>query len=91
MEPFYAELLDAMQGYLSDKLSLGASQMSRDNIAQELTARGADETLLADLSAVVNECEMARYTPQLSPEQAGQDYSQATSVIDRIESLTRKQ
>ena len=83
----YEELLRAMQSYLSDKLQIPASQLSRDNVMQALVARGATDELTGKLTAILNDCEMARYTPQSSGEAAGQTYEDAREVIDSIERL----
>jgi hypothetical protein len=83
-------LLQALQGYLGDKLTLGASQLNRENITAKLQERGASEELIAELTGILDECEMARYTPQSSPEQADQTYSRAAAVINQIENLKRK-
>jgi hypothetical protein len=87
---FYESLLQALQGYLGDKLTLGASQLNRENITAKLQERGASEELIAELTGILDECEMARYTPQSSPEQADQTYSRAAAVINQIENLKRK-
>jgi hypothetical protein len=87
---FYESLLQALQGYLSDKLTLGASQLSRETISARLQERGAADELIDELTGILDECEMARYTPQSSPEQADQTYSRAAAVINQIENLKRK-
>jgi hypothetical protein len=87
---FYESLLQALQGYLGDKLTLGASQLNRENITAKLQERGASEELIAELTGILDECEMARYTPQSSPEQADQTYRRAAAVINQIENLKRK-
>lgn len=84
---FYEELLRAMQSYLSDKLQIPASQLSRDNVMSTLQARGASEELRNKLLNILNDCEMARYTPQSSGDAAGQTYDDAREVIDSIERL----
>lgn len=89
-DEFYAELLTAFQGYLADKLQIGGSQLNRDNITATLLADGADTALTDRVTAVLDECEMARYTPQLSPEEAGRTYDEATALINSIENLKRK-
>lgn len=86
-EKFYEELLKAIWGYFGDKLAIPASQLSRDNIASMLADYGAPEQLGTDLIAVLDECEMARYTPQQSPDQAETVFNQASSVINRMEGI----
>ena len=86
LDEFYAELLRAMQSYLSDKLSLPASQLSRDNVSEALASRGASPELVAKLHSLLNDCEMARYTPQSSGA-ADQSFADAREVINSIENL----
>ncbi len=88
-DKFYEELLKAIWGYLSDKLSLPASQLSRDNIATILKEYGASSELIDKLMSVIDECEMSRYTPQLSSEQAETVFNQASTVINDMESIKR--
>ncbi|MDE7389295.1 MAG: BatD family protein, partial [Muribaculaceae bacterium] len=89
-DKFYEELLRALQGYLADKLQIAGSQLNRDNISATLLADGASTELTDSLVHVLDECEMARYTPQISSEQADRTYSEATEIINSIESLKRK-
>ena len=60
---FYDEVLKALWGYISDKLSIPVSQLSKDNIEAELTNYGVQEALIAEFIGVLNECEYARYAP----------------------------
>lgn len=83
---YYEEMLRAMQSYLSDKLQIPASQLSRDNVLATLESRGASEDIRRILVNILNDCEMARYTPQSSGA-AEQTYSDARGVIDSIEHL----
>ena len=89
-ERFYEEMLQAMQGYLGDKLQLPGSQLNRENVAAVLSGRGASQDTVASVIAILDDCEMARYTPQSSPERAGKVYEDAMSAIDQIENLKIK-
>lgn len=83
-DKFYEELLRALWGYLSDKLSLPGSQLTRQNIADTLESRGfADETI-KPLIAVIDDCEMARYTPDSSAKMDAV-YEAAVIAINNIE------
>ncbi len=88
-EKFYEELLRATWGYLSDKLQLPASQLTRDNIAQELSAYGAPESLSASFIDIIDECEMARYTPDKSNEQIEKLFASASSAMNEMEGIKR--
>lgn len=86
-ESFYEELLRALQGYLGDKLQIAGSQLSRDNVTAALLERNAPVELTDKLIGVLDECEMARYTPHQSPEEADRVYDEATEIINQIENL----
>ncbi len=85
-DDYYEELLRAMQNYLGDKLQISASQLNRDNVRQALSERGATCELQQKLNDILNDCEMARYTPQSSGA-AESTYESAREVIDTIENL----
>ncbi len=86
-DKFYEELLRALWGYVSDKLSIPASQLSRENISNELIAYGADENITGILIEVLDECEMARYSPAQSSEQIEGLYAKAIKVINIMENV----
>jgi len=86
-DAYYEELLRALQSYLSDKLQIPASQLSRDNVLAALTARGVSDEVRQKLIDILNDCEMARYTPQSSGDAAGEIFSDARGVIDSIERI----
>jgi hypothetical protein len=88
-EQFYEETLRATWGYFGDKLSIPASQLSRENITTMLTDYGAPDELTTDLIHVLDECEMARYTPQQSHDQAETVFNQASAVINNMEAIKR--
>lgn len=88
-EKFYAELAKAMWGYISDKLSIAPSQLIRDNIASQLENYGASPALASDVLAVLDECEMARFTPQHSDQEVAQLYDQAVSAIKNLEDVKK--
>lgn len=85
-DAYYEELLRAMQSYLIDKFRIPASQLSRDKIQKELAAGGASEDLQNRIVGVIDDCEMARYTPQTSGA-AEATYAQAREAIHAIENL----
>lgn len=82
---FYDEVLKALWGYISDKLSIPVSQLSKDNIEAELTNYGVQETLIADFIEVLNECEYARYAPGNENEAMDKVYSASVEVISKME------
>ena len=88
-EKFYAELAKAMWGYISDKLSIAPSQLIRDNIASQLENYGASDHTVKDVLSVLDECEMARFTPQHSDQEVAQLYDQAVAAIKSLEDVKK--
>lgn len=82
---FYDEVLKALWGYISDKLSILVSQLSKDNIEAELTNYGVQEALIAEFIGVLNECEYARYAPGNENEAMDKVYSASVEVISKME------
>jgi hypothetical protein len=89
-DKFYAELLGAIWGYLGDKLAIPASQLTRDNIAGQLADFGAPQQLTDRFIAIIDDCEMARYSPARSNEQIEQLYNEASSAMNEMESIRKK-
>lgn len=58
---FYEEILKALWGYLSDKLGVNVSDLSRELINQKLQSLSIPENLLKDLWQVIDDSEFARY------------------------------
>ncbi|MDE7124927.1 MAG: BatD family protein, partial [Muribaculaceae bacterium] len=88
-EKFYEELSKALWGYLSDKLGIPASQLLRDNISSALTQHGADEDTIKNIIAIIDECEMARFTPAHSEEEMSGLYDSAVGVINQMENIKK--
>lgn len=82
---FYDEVLKALWGYISDKLSIPVSQLSKDNIEAELTNYGVQEALIAEFIGVLNECEYVRYAPGNENEAMDKVYSASVEVISKME------
>lgn len=84
---FYEEILRALWGYLSDKLNIPLSSLTRSNAFDTLKEIGADEDVINDLGAILDKCEYARYAPASSEEAAAEIYQRASGFIRRIENL----
>lgn len=84
-EKFYASLNQAMSGYLSDKLGIPASQLVRDNISAQLAQRGYGEEAIDNVIYVLDECEMARFTPEHTDTEMSQLLDRAVAAVKSIE------
>ncbi len=86
---FHEALNGALWGYLSNKLGIPASGLVRDNIAEKLTAYGADEQTINDIISILDECEMARFTPSHDNAEMSSLYDKAASAIRQIENIKK--
>ena len=87
---FYAEMLNALWGYMSDKLSIPVSELSKDNINVELEQYGIDEQLRRESIELIDKCEFAQYAPELASGDMNAVLDEAAGIIDRLESVKRK-
>lgn len=87
---FYTEIVNALWGYLSDKLSIPTSQLIRENISTELQNYGADEILTKDVIDILDYCDMAIYASQACDMSLQELYDKTVDVINKIESIKRK-
>lgn len=86
---FYTETLTALWGYLSDKLSIPVSELSKDNIAAEMTSFGFSEQHIASTMSMLETCEFAQYAPDLESGNMAQVYDDSAMLIDTLEKVKR--
>lgn len=86
---FYAALNKAMWGYLSDKLGIPASQLLRDNISAQLASYGLGQEGIDQTIDILDQCEMARFTPQHSADEMSSLLDNAASAIKTIENVKK--
>lgn len=89
-EHFYDEVLKAVWGYLSDKLSLPISELTKDNVATELEKYGAHADLIVEFNDILGRCEFAQYAPSQSNEAMDELYSQTIEAIGKMENTVKK-
>lgn len=87
---FYDEVLKALWGYISDKLNIPVSQLSKDNIEEELTRYGVAEESIKSFIDTLNECEFARYAPGNQNEAMDKVYASAIEVISKMENSIKR-
>lgn len=82
---FYDEIVRALWGYVGDKLNIGQSELTRENVREQLLARGVAEDLIARFTQLLDTCEMALFAP--TAVEGGMDsvYEEATQLIVDIE------
>ena len=84
-DAFYDEVLKALWGYISDKLNIPVSRLSKDNIEEKLRNHGVSEELIKDFLNALNDCEFARFAPGDENQAMDKVYSSSIEVISKME------
>ena len=86
---FYEELHKALIGFVSGKLNMDMSEISKDNIASALAEDGVNEAQTKAFTDLLDACEFARYSPDGGNEAMRSHYDAALKVISSIDSCLR--
>lgn len=89
-EKFYEELLKAVWGYYSDKLSIPVSDLSKEKVLAHFDQNHMDESTRAVFNEVVDQCEYARYAPATASEDLQAVYTKVVEVISGTEQLIKR-
>lgn len=84
-DAFYDEVLKALWGYISDKLNIPVSRLSKDNIEEKLRNHGVNEELIKEFLDALNDCEFARFAPGDESQAMDKVYSSSIEVISKME------
>lgn len=84
-DAFYDEVLKALWGYISDKLNIPVSHLSKDNIEEKLRNHGVSEELIKDFLNALNDCEFARFAPGDESQAMDKVYASSIEVISKME------
>ena len=84
-DAFYDEVLKALWGYISDKLNIPVSRLSKDNIEEKLRNHGVNEELIKEFLNALNGCEFARFAPGDENQAMDKVYSSSIEVISKME------
>lgn len=89
-EPFYEEVLRALWGYLSDKLNISQSELTKESVSVELSKYGVGETLINEFLEIINTCEFARYAPNKSSGAMDKLFGETVDTIEKMENTIKK-
>jgi|WetSurSiteA1Bulk_404760.scaffolds.fasta_scaffold18328_2 hypothetical protein len=84
-DKFYEEILKAVWGYLSDKLNIPVSELTRTSAVTSLTEKGIEEQEITNLTSILDTCEFARFAPSSSEAEAEKVYEDASRFIRIVE------
>lgn len=89
-EAFFDEVMRALWGYLSDKLTLPLSELTKDNARDKMAEHGVAPEAADEFMNILEECEFARYAPASVSSTMDDIYAKAADVIEKIEAIKKK-
>lgn len=90
-EQFYDEILKALWGYTSDKLSIPMADLNRENIHDTLIARKVNEEVTEQFVNLLDECQFQRYAPMGDEKKAmDKTFEETIDLISKLEDNIRK-
>ncbi len=84
-DEFYEEVLNALWGYLGDKLEMPASELTRDNVVDKLGDKGVPMDTVEPFVNTLNDCEFERYAPSGLARPLQDMYTRAAEAIEQME------
>lgn len=85
---FHEEILKAMWGYLSDKLNIPVSELTRIRAIDILREKGIDDIGIEKMKNILDRCEYARYAPSSADSEVKDIYEATSGFISAVENLT---
>lgn len=86
---FYEEMLRALWGYMGDKFNIPVSNLTKENVREELHKRGIREEESQRFAAIITLCDEAQYSPMASARMTDV-YAEGVDFISRIESAIKR-
>ncbi len=83
--PVYEEVSKALWGYVSDKLTIPLSELSKETVSQVLQQHKVSITTVDEFLSTINVCEFARYGGSSATGEPKQVYDRAISLITKLE------
>ena len=89
-ELFYDETLRAVWGYLSDKLNIPVSALTKDNVDANLIEYGVNASLIQEFRDILDTAEFARFAPAQAIGSMDELYNATVQAIDKMENTIKK-
>jgi len=65
---FYASLSQAVVGFIGDRYNMDMGARTKEQIQEELSRQGIHEDILSDIMALMEACDLFRFSPSSAPE-----------------------
>ena len=89
-DSFYEEVQKATWTYLSDKLSIPVSSLTKERVEEELTELKVESIIINQFIQILNTCEFARYAPNSGQQEMGNLYIETSKAISDLEERFKK-
>ncbi len=90
-EAFFDEIFRTLWGYVSDRLNMPVSQLSKENVAAAFRERQVSDDLARNFLDGLQECEFARFAPKGMESPMEVTYNKALETIVTLENELRNQ
>lgn len=84
-DEFYAEMSQALWGYIADKFGIDKSNLSMDKVTEEMQQRNVPTEVTNEFAQTLDMCEFARFAPGDATQKMEQLYQQGIDVITKTE------
>ncbi|HRO47813.1 BatD family protein [Agriterribacter sp.] len=81
---FYSELGKALRNYMNEKLQLTGTYTDQKDIAQRMKVKGFDDIIITQFQLLIQQCEVALYTPVINEAEMQSVYDLAEDLLDNI-------
>ncbi|MGB9913261.1 MAG: BatD family protein [Candidatus Kapaibacteriota bacterium] len=83
-DKFYEETARAIWTFVANTLNMKPTDLTKENIKEKLTEKIDDPQLADQLIELINECELARYSPQFDNVSLESIYSKSIEVLSKL-------
>lgn len=83
--PFYDEVSRAMLGYVCDKLKMDRSDLTKDNVKEQLQSLSVSKEHIGRFMSVIQNCEMALFAGKDGSTAMKETYTNAIKTVSEIE------
>ena len=87
---FFDEVFKAIYGYIGNKLSLSASELSKETIKTQLEVKQIDSNIVQQLLDLLELCEFARFAPVKDEKKMKDAYDNSVALISVLENKLKK-
>ena len=83
-EKFLDAMFQALWGFVSDRLHIPVSELSKENVSMALTSRNVSEQTVTQFIETLDACELARFAKSIAASNQ-EIYSKGIAVISKLE------